>query len=96
MPSAVFGSSAVFLFALRAFFRSVGRFLFVGACSCMPFLFSGVLWRFRGIVGGVFGLGVAFVSLLFALACSVIGQILLVSRFAGVGSILYRVIFCRS
>ena len=55
----------------RAFLRSVGLFLFVGVCSCMPFLFSGVLWRFWGIVGGVFGLGVAFALLLFALARSV-------------------------
>ena len=29
----------------------MGRFLFVGVCSCMPFLFSGLVKRFRGIVG---------------------------------------------
>ena len=38
----------------RAFFRSVGLFLFVGVCSCMPFLFSELVKRFRGVVGGVF------------------------------------------
>ena len=44
----------------RAFFRSVGLFLFVGVRSCMRFLFSFVLRRFWGVVGGVFGSALRF------------------------------------
>ena len=71
MPFTVCGSWAAFLYALQGVFGSVGLFLFVGVCSCMPFLFSELVKRFRGIVGGVFGLGVAVCVLLFVLLCSV-------------------------
>lgn len=51
---------------------------------------------FSGHCGRCFAFGVAVCVLLFILACSVMAQILLVLRFAGVGSILYRVIFYRA
>ena len=49
---------------------------------------------FFGYCGRCFSFGVAVCALLFVLVCSIMGQILLVLRFVGVGGILYRVIFC--
>ena len=51
------------------------------------------LKRFLAALRVCFSFRVAFVVLLFVLLCSVMAQILLVLRFVGVGSILYRVIF---
>ena len=98
LKNAVHGLRIVggFCYALQGVFRSVGLFLFAGVCSCMPVLFSGVLWRFLRHCGRRFRFDIAVCALLFALVCSVMGQILSLLRFVGVGSILYRVIFYRS
>ena len=64
------------------------------------FLYAGFVFgrsvAFSGHCGRCFRFGVAVCALLFALVCSVTGQILSLLRFAGVGSILYSVIFYRS
>ena len=57
---------------------------------------SEALKRFFAALRGCFSFRVAFVVLLFVLLCSVMGQILSLLRFVGVGGILYRVIFNRS
>ena len=82
MPCCTFLLCGAFSFCGRVFLYAV--FVF-GACKA-----------FLGHCGRCFRFGVAVCVLLFVLVCSVMAQILLVLRFVGVGSILYRVIFYQS
>ena len=85
-----------FCYALRGVFTLLGAFSFCGRV----FLYAGFVSvrsvAFSGHCGRYFQFDIAVCALLFVLSCSVMGQILSLLRFAGVGSILYSVIFYRS
>ena len=77
-------------------FLLCGAFSFCGRVFLYAVFVFGRSVAFSGHCGRCFRFGVAVCALLFVLVCSVTGQILSLLRFAGVGGILYSVIFYRS
>ena len=85
-----------FCYALQGVFSLCGAFSFCGRVFLYAVFVFGCSVAFSGHCGRCFRFDIAVCALLFALVCSVTGQILSLLRFASVGSILYSVIFYRA